>query len=512
MISSRYKPELYRVVVHPLLSISIASGGVLAAVWLIGVNLGIPAPRFVTAAAIVTATLVEAVVGNALYRERAGLVNRLREALIYLALVYLVLSLGRPGPLSGRFEPSLDQVIPLAAVATAWLIAFAFHNRLRGREALLRAFAGKRGEELRHAVIEHQREMAQTVRELRGARGLIGTLFALLAVLTVFASLDVLGIGMLHAGGGAFVILVVYAISALAVTGSLNVFIQEYEANGEGLPVPLRFQRRRTFAATALVLLVLALSFALSRSASLVPLDTIAGFFRWLAGLFGREMEEDYLLRRPQPVSPLAMYPQLLEIMGEMEHREPPLLLRILAYLVERLLITAVIVAAAVLVFGPIFSPGFRRALLEFRPHALIRDLWRSLARRWRILVRLLRHGPWRRVRRAGPAQTGSDGADAHAWRQGRWRPGLRKRVQMDRVVRVFVDVTRWGGRRGLAYRRCEAAKEYLLRVAALRPERYADAVTVAEIYCEARFSRHLVPGDRLRHYIRAAKRITASE
>lgn len=512
MISSRFRPELYRVVVHPLMSVAVASSGVLATVWLIGVNLGMPTPGFVTAAAIVTATIVEAVVGNALYRERAGLGNRLREALIYLGLVYLILSIGRPGPIRTRLEPSLDQLIPLAAVAAAWLVAFAFHNRLRRREALLRAFAGRRGEELRHAVIEHQREMAETVRDLRRARSLIGTLFALLALLTIVASVDVLGISTLGARSGAFLLLVIYTISALAAIGSLNVFIQEYEANGEGLPVPLRFQRRRTFAVAALMALVLALTFALSRSGSVVPLEVVGDFFRWLGSLFGGEIEQEYFTPPPQPTVPTRVSPELLEIISAMERREVPLLLRILVYLIERLVVFALVLGGVVLVLGPIVSPSFRRALREFRPHSLIRTLWGTLVRRWRILIRLLGRGLRRRSRGGSRSRQEPSDPSEEAWQRSRWRPGLRKRVQMERVVRVFVEVTKWGAKRGLAYRRTEAAREYLLRIAALRPEHYADAVSVAEIYCEVRFSRHLVAGHRVHDYLRAAKRITASE
>ncbi len=512
MISSRYKPELYRVVVHPLMSITVASSGVLATVWLIGVNLGIPAPRFVTAVAIVTATIVEAVVGNALYRERAGLGNRLREALIYLGVVYLILSVGRPGPLGSRLEPSLDQMIPLAAVAAAWLIAFAFHNRLRGREALLRAFAGKRGEELRHAVIEHQREMADTVRELRRARGLTGTLFAVLAVLAIFASLDPLGVSALGARSGAFLLLVVYAVGALAAIGSLNVFIQEYGAHGEGLPVPLRFQRRRTFAVVSLIALALVLTFALSRSGSVVPIETIANFFRRLAGLFGGEVEQEYFTPPPRPTMPGRVSPELLEIISSMERREVPLLLRILLYLIERLLMFALVLGGVVLVLGPLVSPSFRGALREFRPHSLFATLWSSVVRKWRILIRLLGRGLRRRSRRDGRSGRQPDDSRVGTRQSPHWRPGLRTRVQRERVVRVFIEITRWGARRGLAYRRSEAAREYLLRIAALHPEHYADAVTVAEIYCEVRFSRRLVAGHRLHDYLRAAKRITSGE
>jgi hypothetical protein len=511
MNSSRFKPEIYFRLIHPLMSVSVSVTGVLAVIWLVGANFGIAAPRTGTILAVLFAPILEAVVGNILYRERAGIANRVRELILYLIVLYLLLSIARPGPFVERFMPTLAQVMPVIAATVAWLIAYVFHDRLRGRESLLQAYHGKNGAVLRRAVLERQHDMALTVGHLRKARGLMAGLFALQVVLLLLAHLDFLETSAIREGGGAFVMLIFYGVSAIATIGNLNTFIQEYAANGEGLPVPLRFHRRRSLAAAALIVLVIILSFALSRNESILPIEAIGDFFRWFASLFERDVEFAPEPPPPQQTPQQPIPPEMLELLEQGEDQRPPLWLRILARLLERLALGALIVGGAVLLFGPLFSPAFRKALKEFRPRPFLQELLRNLRRRMRIIGRLIRSGFWRRRRR--PEDETEEQTEANeAWRESQWKPGLRKRRQMDRVVQVFVDVTRWGEKRGLRYTRNQAATEYLRAVAVLRPERYADAHAVADTFCEARFSRHLLTRVQMREYVVAAKRITATE
>lgn len=511
MSSSRFKPELYRVLIHPAMSISIASSGVLAAIWLVVVNFGIVAPPAGLVVAVVAATVLEAVAGNIMYKERAGIGNRIRELLIYVTFLYATFSIGRTGRFTARFFPSFDQALPLLAVAAAWLIAFAFHNRLRGREALLRSFHGRHGSELRRAVLERQHDMALTVGQLRKARKLIGTLLAILCVLAVFGAIDPIGASVLRAGSGAFAVLVIYSISAIVVVGSLNTFIDEYAANGEGIAVPLRFQRRRSIAAAAVIGIVLVVAFALSRNRSVLPIEAIADFFRWLGSLFDREVEDTVIPPRFEPEQQGGLPPELRELLEDTEGRETPLWIRILVRLLERLAIWGVVGGAVLLVFGPLFSRGFRRALARIRAGQFLRELWNNLKRRFRILSRFLKYGLGRRGRTADDDEAAGI-ATGEAWREHQWKPGLRKRRQMDRVVQVFVEVARWGERHGVTYSRSEAAKEYLRRISAIRPELYPETMAVGDTFCEAKFSRHLLPREQMRAYVHSARSITKSD
>ncbi|MFW5737496.1 MAG: DUF4129 domain-containing protein [Spirochaetota bacterium] len=512
MNSSRFKPELYRVLIHPAMSVSVSSSGILAAIWLVAVNFGVASPGAGIIVSVVVAALLEAAVGNILYRQRAGIGNRLRELIIYLIVLYAIFSLARSGPLGQRFLPDFAQVLPVLAAAAAWLVAFVFHNRLRGREALLRTYAGKHGSELRHTVLDRQHDMAQTVGQLRNARRLIGGLFVVLCFLAVFGAINPLGLSVLRAGSGAFVVLVVYGISAIATVGNLNAFIDEYAANGEGIAVPLRFQRRRAVLSAAIIALVLLIAFVLARNRSVLPLEAIADFFRWLGGLFEREPDESYeppSFEAPQQQQQLP--PELLEILEGEEEREPPLWLRVLAELLRRLALSALVVGVALLIFGPLFSKSFREALRDLKPGAFLKGLWNDLRRRLRILGRFIRHG-FRRRRHGETEDEADEPENDGRWRERQWKPGLRKRRQMERVVQVFLEVARWGERHGVSYHRTEGTHEYLARIATVRPERYADTVAVADTFCEAKFSRHLVPREQMREYVRSARRIAKSE
>lgn len=511
MNSSRFKPELYRVLIHPAMSVFVSSSGILAAIWLVAVNFGVRSPGAGIIVAVVLATLLEAAVGNVLYRQRAGIGNRVRELVIYLIVLYAVFSIPRGGPLGQRFLPGAEQVLPVLAAAAAWIVGFVFHNRLRGREALLRTFAGKHGSELRHAVLDRQHDMAQTVGQLRNARQLIGGLFAVLCFLAAFGSIDPLGLSVLRAGSGAFVVLVVYGISAIAAIGNLNTFIDEYAANGEGIAVPLRFQRRRAVLAAAMIALVLLIAFALARNRSVLPFEAIVDFFRWLGSLFEAEPNESYEPPSFETPQQRQLPPELMDLLDDTEEHEPPLWLRVLAELLRRLALSALIVGAALLIFGPLFSKNFRTALRDLKPAAFLKGLWNDLRRRVRILGRFLKHG-LRRRRHGDVDEETDEPTEDRRWRERQWKPGLRKRRQMDRVVQVFLEVTRWGERHGVSYHRTEGTHEYLSRLAAIRPERYADAVAVADTFCEARFSRHLVAKAQMREYVRSARRIAKSE
>lgn len=511
MNSSRFKPELYRVLIHPAMSVFVSSSGILAAIWLVVVNFGVASPGAGVITAVVVATLLEAAVGNILYRQRAGIGNRVRELVIYLVVLYAVFSLARSGPLAQRFLPDFEQVLPILAAAAAWLVGFVFHNRLRGREALLRAFSGKHGSDLRHAVLDRQHDMAQTVGQLRNARKLIAGLFAVLCFLAVFGSIDPLGLSVLRPGSGAFVVLVVYGISAIAVVGNLNTFIDEYAANGEGIAVPLRFQRRRAVLATGVIVVVLVIAFVMARNRSVLPLEAIVDFFRWLGSLFEREPNESYEPPSFEAPQQQQLPPELLDILEDAEEREPPLWLRVLAELLRRLALSALVVGVVLLIFGPLFSKSFREALRDLKPGTFLKGLWNDLKRRLRILRRFLRHGL--RRRRAGQEEESSaEESGDERWRERQWKPGLRKRRQMDRVVQVFLEVASWGEKHGVSYHRTEGTHEYLARIATVRPERYPDTIAVADTFCEAKFSRHLVPREQMREYVRSARRITKNE
>ncbi len=507
MNSLSSRAEFYRSLIHPLMSIGVSVSGALALGWLISTLVGQGAPRVETVIAVVLAGIVEAVAGNLLYQERAGIGNRVRELLIYLLVVYAVLSLLGSGPLAERFAPGWGQIPALILVGLCWTIAFVFHNRLRGREALLRTFAGRHGPQLRSAVIDCQHDMALTVGELRRARSLIGGFFVLLCIVTLLGTFEFMPTEQLVPASGAFVTLVLYGIVSVWVIGALNIFIEEYAANGEGLAVPLRLGRRRGVLVALIILLVFVTAFVVSSEEGILPLEAIGDFFRWLGNLLRREREPLESPLEQVPESPPPLPPDVMEQLSGMEPVLPPLWIRLLASLIRRVVVYTAVVLGAVLLFGPLFSASFRKGLRELNLRHSLKRLVSVLRTRWRILKHLLQCS-LRRSQRPSLAER-EEPAPASGSRS--WKPSIRKRRQMSRVVSVFVSITRWGKTHGVPYGRTLAATEYLRAVATLYPEHYADTQTLARIFGEARFSRHLVSISRMREYVGAAKRITRS-
>ncbi|TFH06481.1 MAG: hypothetical protein E4H09_00100, partial [Spirochaetales bacterium] len=213
MNSSPYKPDIFRSLIHPLMSISVAATASLCGLYLVIEAVGLRTPSAAIVMAVGLAPVVEAVVGNLIYRERAGIGNRVRELIIYLVLVYAVLSVVQPGPFAARFVPTYHQLVPLIPVALGWLIAFTFHNRLRGREGLLAIIRGKRDADLRRAILDRQHDMALTVGELRTARKMIFALFVVFGVIAGFGTTRILDVSRVTTNSAGFVFFLLYGLA-----------------------------------------------------------------------------------------------------------------------------------------------------------------------------------------------------------------------------------------------------------------------------------------------------------
>ena len=515
MKSSSPGPELFRTLWHPAISVSVALSTVVTALWMVNQLAGLPGPRGLTVAAVIIATLVEAAVGNLLYSERAGIGNRVRELIIYLILIYAVSSILRPGALAARFTPSPVQAIPLIAAGFAWLYAFGLHNRLRRREALLRVFHGKSGELLRHTLIDRQHDMALTVRELKSMRRAIAGGFLVLAVMAIITATGLFTASRLAAASAPFILLCLNGVVSAPAIGALNSFADEYSVNGLGLTVPMRFQRRRISAALVVVAVAAAGAFVLSRSHSLLPFESIAAFFRWFGGLFDREPGVPFAAPVSERIQAPSQYDMLMEMIGAGEPRVPPLWPRLLAQLLRRLAVATATGAAAIMIFGPLFSPAFRAGLKNIRPREQVKNFWDRFLRQATVLARWFRA----RLRRAFRRRSDMPDAGTNLRRTERdaaasscdWAPSILKRRQMNRVVAVFVSVAKWGAGHSLVYRPSEGAHEYLGRVAELYPEHRGASQICGETFWEARYSRHMVPVKRMREYVAAARRITAA-
>lgn len=509
MSSSYGRPETFRLIVHPALAVFVSVTSTLSIVWLISRFMGLASPGVLTIVSVVVAPLVEAGIGNLLYRERAGVANRVRELIIMLLLLYAIASLVRSGPFGLRFIPSGAQLVPVAAAAFSWLQASGIHSRLRGRESLLRGFQGLHGEELRHALVDRQHDMAVTVRELRGVkRSVMGTVLFTCGLAIAAAFVPSVGLPMMSA---AFVMLVANIAVSIVVIGVVSSFLDEYEANGVGIAVPYRILRRRTLVVIPIVLVAVVLALILARPDDLLPFDRVLAFFRWFLSLFERGVGQ---ISPPEirqlPRSPIS--PELLRQLLEESAREgPPLWLRVLAVLFRRLAVALLVVTAATLTFGPLLSRDFRAALKRVHLRDSLRRLVQRVRARFVILVRWLGMIS-RRKRHAAPAPGKPALVTSETVSTGKtWRPSILKRRQMDRAVSVFQAIAEWGSKHGTRYRPNEGAREYLARLADIKPECSRDLDVCGESFWIARYSRLYLPRKQMRAYVAAARRITAT-
>jgi hypothetical protein len=85
-------------------------------------------------------------------------------------------------------------------------------------------------------------------------------------------------------------------------------------------------------------------------------------------------------------------------------------------------------------------------------------------------------------------------------------RISVRKRLQMSRVQRAFLALTRWGSQLGIPYVLSFTPLEYSERLIAVVPTGCGQLNYVVEVFEEVMFSTHLVATGRIARYIRTVR------
>jgi hypothetical protein len=257
----------------------------------------------------------------------------------------------------------------------------------------------------------------------------------------------------------------------------------------------------------ALVLLV-------ARNASLLPLSALIALLRKLAGL----------LRFPgSPGMAEALQNTLIErqrLYQAMRLSQPPPppspFALLLVEVTRRLLRTLLGTGLFLFLVSPLLSQDFRDRLRELHPLGRLRRrlgiLLGYALRTWRDLLRMLR------LAGRTPALTVEEGPDNNAVKPGRIktpRLSVRKRLQMSRVQRAFLALTRWGEKLGVPYRLHLAPVEYSDRLSEAVPAGSGQLTCVVEVFEEVMFSTHLVEPGRLARFfrmVRSLRKLTPGE
>jgi hypothetical protein len=449
----------------------------------------------------------EALMGNLLFKERASFVARIRELCLLLAVSfgYLFILLAMKSDRGLHLSPVL--VYPLTAVLLQWLLSNGIHSGLREREILLDALAGKEGAVLRHSMRDSSYQAGLVVRVLRNIKAgaivfqiLIVALLITVAVLKRQPSFRVGLLVSLHALGG------------ILGVGLLRTFEQQQLLLGSGIPVPLALERRRVLFSISLLAIAAGLVIVVARDASLLPLAALIALLRKIASLFHfvggpglAEAMQNTLLNRQSYYDALRLS-QPAPVAG-------PLAL-LLVELLRRLFVTLLGTGLFLFLVFPLLSQDFLNRLRELKP---LQAFWTKLLALLGSSVRLwLRFLHWLRLSRQQAILKVDEERDAgigsRRIRTRARRLSVRKRVQMSRVQRAFLALTKWGEAQGVPYFFFFTPLEYSEKLIAAIPTGAGQLTYVVEVFEEVMFSSHLVASSRTSRYfhtIRLLRRLT---
>ena len=495
--------RLHRSLVHPLLSIFLPLLFLLSTDQLLRLLFpGVPwFPRHL-APLLLAAGIEETVMGNLLFKERASFPARIRELAVLLALAFGTLFI-LSGLRSGQgFQVSPVLIYPLTATLLQWLFSHGIHSGLRERELLLGSVTGKRGAALRHCLRDSSYQAGLTVRVLRNIRaGAIAFQIQIVALLIAAAVLK-----RQPTFGGALVV-TLHTLGGLLAVGLLHGFEEQQLLMGSGTPLPLALERRRVLFCLSILGIAAALVILAARNASLLPLSALIALLRKLASLFRfpagpgwAEALQNVLIERQR-------YYEGVRLSQPPPGAAGPLALLMVEFL-RRLLRTLLGTGLFLFLVFPLLSQDFIDRLRELRPFTA---LWRRLRVLLGFSIRFwLRFLRWLRLSRRRAVLTVEDepeaaGSPKHGRLETR-RLSARKRVQMSRVQRAFLALTKWGEQLGVPYLFFLTPLEYSERLSEAVPAGSGHLNYVVAIFEEVMFSTHLVAAARIARYIRTIR------
>ena len=493
----------YRSTLHPLISTSIALAFAIVLRSLISDVSGFPGAGPLFYILVVLASLTEIVVGNLVLEERAGVLARLREGVIVIGVAYLatgVLFIGDGEPI---WTPRILNLMNGAFAGITWLVTLYVHASFRKREDFLATVAGKSGEDLRHALRGGHDFNTETIGDLKRARTIAIVLYIVPILVFVVAWLLDRQVRL-----GTMAFFVVYGVTFFFVTAAINVFVDDFNFYGDGIPVPSNRIRRRLESAAVVIAGATILALIVSSNRALLPLSAIGRFFEWLRSLIP-EMEPMEAPPPRTPVSPSLDRPGMLdELHGLDEERAPAPWLLLVLLILRRLFYLGLIVGAVIFLIIPFFSTSFRERLRRFKPYDTVLKVLSAFARYVRMVVRLTMFRLKHRRRRG--ARVRVDEADPNAIAGlGRRRVSREKRKELDEISERFYRLMAWSRENGTPYLRHETPEEYGDKLGASFPAHREKTDRIIVLFETAVFSNHLIGNEGMKEFTRLIDSVT---
>ncbi|HEB11352.1 MAG TPA: DUF4129 domain-containing protein [Spirochaetales bacterium] len=499
-ISKRYF-RFHRATAHPLLSIFIPLLFLLTLdSFLQSLIPRLSAPMPLLALLLLSVGLEEALAGNIFFKERVSSFVRLRELILILLVMISILFAVYRIPLRPVNMLRPEFLYPLFLILLQWLLSLALHTRLRERELLWSAIAGKRGSRQIKALRDSSFQASYAIKgikEVQGAIILFQVVIFVLVILTIALSKAL--------SASSMVLVILHAFSGLLFIGVLNLFIEGQGHLGNGLIIPSRMEQKRLIYIAVVLGVCLAMVLLAARDASLLPLSWLLAFLSKLAQLFkynpNHQVVERFRNMIPRSRQPLQF---LLSAWGEA--RQPSLLLKLILELIKQLVRVIAFTALFFFLVAPLFSNYFLKWVRQLRPLALLWEKVRTsllyLRRVSRRFVCWFKTLGTRRKLTAGEEKVLKMHPFVYSERSR--RPGLRKKLQMGRVLKAFARLLKWGQRSGVPFFPANTPQEYTGRLAATVPDTEPSLGFIVQVFEEVMFSTHLVERDRITRYLRA--------
>ncbi len=496
-ISKQYF-RFYRATAHPLLSIFIPLLFLLtlhSMLQSLVPGLSIPTPLLALLLLIVG--FEEALAGNIFFKERVSSFVRLRELILILLLVLPILFAVHRIPLHLRnlLQPKL--LYPLFLVLLQWLSSLALHNRLRERELFLSVIAGKRGSQQTQALRDSSMQAGYAIKGIKEVQSTI-TMFQVVIFVLIIATI-VLGKEL---PASSLVLATLHASSGFLFSGVLNLFSEDQMYLGNGFVIPPRLERKRLIYIAVLLGVCLTLVLLAARDSSLLPLSWLLALLEKLAQLF--KYNPDYGVVEGLRKMIAERRQSLQSLLPAREAMPLSLLFKLILALLKRLIRVIAFTALFFFLAAPLFSDYFLKRVRQLRPLAF---LWRKIRASLLYLRRTIRRFVlWLKTSgtRRKPAAEGKKPLQTHpfVYRESR-RPGLRKKLQMGRVLKAFARMLKWGERIGVPFFPANTPQEYTHRLAAAAPGTEPSLEFIVQVFEEVMFSTHLVDRDRISRYLK---------
>lgn len=288
---------------------------------------------------------------------------------------------------------------------------------------------------------------------------------------------------------------------------TLSICMDEYRFYVDGFSIDMKMKQKRVAYTAIILILVFFLVFPILQTSSFFSPGDIVKIWQWFIHLFPERKHkpwqpEDFEIQNHRE------QPEFLDLLQE-ESDKPPLFDMDLFLKILGIIITPLLIAGLLFfLFKPLFKMGLRNLFKGKNPlrEAVkkLRQMMYSLKLHLRELVKNIKavfHSTKKQKKYRLP-ESKSDP------RLKQKKTSLKKRIQKNRVVKMFIKLVQWGARQKVTFHPSLGPKEYIHFMTKKIPERKEMLECIADTFEEAVFSDHIMETAAIKKYVRDIKEI----